>query len=152
MFKSKSAKFYWVFPEVQNSVKCIWLVFFFRGFGKVVKQFLWLPTGEDLKVEICNVVLPRHSPPLLVKIQRLMLFTVLLRKKQTIKNLHYAWVPTVVYSQPLNFHYHAALVLPTRTARRTMCHNWVFKGCQIQPGFQFSLALSENHLEFGWGF
>ena len=41
-----------------------------------------------------------------------------------------------------------ALVVATRTARRTMCHDWAFKGCKVQPGFQFSPA-SENQLEFG---
>ena len=36
-----------------------------------------------------------------------------------------------------------ALVMATRTARRTTCHNWVFKGCKVQPGLQFSPALRE---------
>ena len=36
-----------------------------------------------------------------------------------------------------------ALVMATRTARRTMCHDWTIKGCKVQPGFQFSPALRE---------
>ena len=30
-----------------------------------------------------------------------------------------------------------------RTARRTTCHDWAFKSCKVQPGFQFSPALKE---------
>ena len=37
-----------------------------------------------------------------------------------------------------------ALVVATRTARRTMvCLDWAFNGCKVQPVFQFSPALRE---------
>ena len=38
------------------------------------------------------------------------------------------------------------LVMATRTASRIMllCHDWAFKGCKVQPGFQFSPALRDG--------
>ena len=36
-----------------------------------------------------------------------------------------------------------SLVMATKTARKTMCHDWAFKGYKVQPGFQFSPALRE---------
>ena len=39
--------------------------------------------------------------------------------------------------------YNPNLVMVIRTAKRTTCHDWAFKGCIVQPGFQFSPALRE---------
>ena len=36
-----------------------------------------------------------------------------------------------------------ALVMVTRTAWRTMCCDWVYKSCKVQPGFQFIPVLRE---------
>ena len=54
-------------------------------------------------------------------------------------------MPTVVYSKQHQASESSppAFVMSSRTARRTMCHDWAFKGCKVQPGFQFSPALRE---------
>ena len=41
-----------------------------------------------------------------------------------------------------------ALVMATRTARRTMCHGWAFKCWKVQPGFQ--VQSSSERVRISW--